>query len=281
MRLFLIQLRWELYRAAMRPRTWLAFAAALIFEVGLSAAMRHPAVRLAIARDIWKMRWRFEESFSGLTTAAHMLGEVATVTGSFGIALFAGEIVAGEWDRGTLRTTLCRPISRLRLLLQKFIVCTLFVIVISVFNGASALAVGLLFERQGALIFIAPHEGVIGSFEFAPGLQRYVLSVGLLTFAAFSGMVVAFAFSCFAMRPATAAALAITILLADTNIRIAPTLRAVSPWCITTRLLSWRQVFNDEIPWPRIRRNYAELAWWDAGWLGIAWLGFRRRDLTR
>lgn len=278
MRLFLIQLGWEFRKAAARPRTWLAFAGALLFEFGLSIAMRDPSVRAIIARDVWKMRWRFEEVFSGLTTAAHMLGEVATVMGSFGIALFAGELIAKDYEDGTLRMTLCRPISRFGLFAQKFIVATVFVVVISLFNGASALGVGLLFEGRGALVLVAPHEGVIGTFDWVTGLQRYELAVALLIFAAFSGMVVAFAFSCFNMRPAAATALALTILLTDTLIRTTPSLQAVEPWCISTRLITWRQVFNDEIPWLRIQRNYTQLAWWDAAWLTIGWLGFRRRD---
>lgn len=279
MRLFLTQLGWEFYKAAARPRTWLPFAVALLLEFSVSLALRHPLVRVAIARDLWKMRWSFDEAFSGLTTAAHLLGEVAMVAGALGVALFAGEIVARECDDGTLRMILSRPGGRFRLLVQKLIVCVVYAVVLALFNGGSALAVGLLFEGRGPLIMVAPHEEVIGTFDYATGLDRYRLAVALLTLSSFSGMVVALAFSCFNMRPGAAVALSLTIFIADTCIRTAPGFGAVRPWCATTRVLAWRQVFNDEIPSTRLRRDYTQLAGWNAAWLAIGWLGFRRRDL--
>jgi hypothetical protein len=56
-------------------------------------------------------------------------------------------------------------------------------------------------------------------------------------------------------------------------------LASISPYTLTTRIVSWRQVFNQEIPWLRLERNYGELALLDVALVVIAWLAFRRRAL--
>src|ERR1700710_2865041 len=113
MRAFLAQLKWEFVRLAKRPRTWLGFWLSLLFEVCASILLKAPGVRAAIARDVWKMHEQWDDIFSGLTTAAHILGESVTVVGPIGIALVAAEIVAGENETGTLRMIFCRPASRM------------------------------------------------------------------------------------------------------------------------------------------------------------------------
>jgi ABC-2 type transport system permease protein len=281
MLLFLKQLGWEFRKLWARPRTWLGFALAFFFEVGVSTLLRMPSARAKIAHDIWKMRAHWQDVFSGVTTATHIMGEAITVIGSLGLALVAGEIMAKESEDGTLRMIFCRPVSRTRVFLQKLIVCAAFAVVLVTFIGASALWVGLVFEGSGPLTMIAPHEGVIGFFNMRTGLQRYALATALAIFTGFSGMLWAFLFSCFKMKPAAAAIVALSLFTADDIIRTQPSLANFSPYCVTTRMLSWRQVFNDEIPWPRIQRNYTQLAWIDLGLVATAWLAFRRREFIR
>lgn len=278
LRLFFIQLGWEFHRLWARPRTYLGFGMAIFFELALSTLLRLPTVRAKIAHDIWKMHAHWADVFSGLTTAAHMMGETMTVFGSLSLALVAGDIVARDAEDGTLRMILSRPVSRASLFGQKLIVCLAFAAVITAFIAMSALAVGLLFEGRGPLLVIAAHEGVYGSFDFAEGLRRYAMAGGLLWFTAVSGLLWAFMFSCSGVKPATAAIAALTIFVADDIVRTQPGFTTVSPHCITTRMLSWRQVYSDEIPWPRIERNYTQLAAIDLGLLTVAWLLFRRRE---
>jgi hypothetical protein len=73
MRRFLIQLGWEFRKLAARPRSYFGFWAIVATQLLISGLLRFPAVRAAIARHLWKMQWGFDDAFSGLTTAAHML----------------------------------------------------------------------------------------------------------------------------------------------------------------------------------------------------------------
>lgn len=278
MRSFLLQLGWEFRKLCGRRRTWMGFIACLLWPIGASLLLRIPEIRLHIQRDLWKMHWDFDQTFSGLTTAAHMLGEAMTALGTVALALVAADLLGQEIEDGTLRTILCRPVSRLRLYGLKVVVAIVYSIVLSFYASAAALLVGLAFEGRGPLVMIAVHEGIIGTFDFATGLQRYLLATAVMSISAFSGSLLAFAFSCFRMKPATAAALALGLFFADNIVRVTPSLLHISPYCLTTRMIAWRQIFHSEIPVERIQARYTELLCFDALVLVAGWMALRRRD---
>lgn len=281
MSLFLVQLRWELYRLARRPRTWLPFALVVVFNFGMSALLKLDPVRESIAKTIWKMHAKWDEAFSGLTTATHMLGEAFTVLGALGLALVAADIIAAENDNGTLRMIFSRPVGRLRIFSIKLITCIIYAGVLVVFIAASCLVAGLLFEGRGNLLMLATHEGIFGAFSFKEGLHRYALAIPFMWLSAVSGMLWAFLFTCMGMRTAAAMILALTLLTADTIVRTSPPTKSTAPYTLTTRLLTWRQVFNEEIPWGRIKRNTRELAMIDAALIALAFAAFRRMEIKR
>lgn len=278
---FVHQLGWELRRLVLRPRTWLAFALSLAFELGASLLLKIPSVRSDIAQHVWKMRAHWNDVFSGSTTAVHIMGEAFSIFGALGLALVAAGIVAGEKEDGTLQMIFCRPAARASLLAQKGIVCLLYAAALTGFIAVSSLAIGLIFEGRGNLVLLAPHEGVTGAFSFATGLGRIAMAIPLMWLSGVSGMLWAFLFSSTGMKPARAVVLALTLLGTDHLVRTTPETAVARPYCLTTRLLSWRQVFNDDIPWPRIQRNYTQLAGIDAALILAAWAAFRRLELKR
>lgn len=281
MRAFLAQFGWELRRLALRPSTWLPFALSLAFEVGMSVLLKFPDVRASIAQHVWKMRAQWNEVFSGLTTAAHIMGEAFSIIGALGLALVTARIIAGEKDDGTLRMIFCRPTGRTSVFVQKCLACLLYAVLLVGFITVSSVAVGLLFEGRGNLLLLAPHEGVTGAFNFAEGIRRISIAIPLMWWSGVSGMLWVLLFSCFGMKPNAAIVLALTLLATDHLIRTTPETAVARPYCLTTRLLSWRQVFNYDIPWPRIHRNYLQLAQIDAALLVASWVAFRRLELKR
>jgi ABC-2 type transport system permease protein len=282
-RLFFLQLRGEFRKLWARPRTYFGFAGSLLLEIAMSLLLRIPHVRIAIARDLWRSRLPADAtlSLSGLTTAAHMMGEAITAVGMLALVLVGSDLLCQEAEDGTLRMILCRPVSRTSILFQKLIVGAVYSGILALFIAASALCVGLAFEGRGPLIILAPHEGIIGMFEFELGLKRIGLAALLLAASACSGMVLGFALGCFKLKPAAAMAIALTLLFSDDIVRAQPALKSVRPYCVTTRLLTWRHVFNNEISWLRLRRNYRTLLWMDLGSVAVAWVVFQRREFKQ
>jgi len=280
-RAFLDQLGWELRKLWTRPRTYLGFAAAFAFELLLSLLLRVPAVREVVARELWKAHLRVDQVFSGLTSAVHLTSESMAMIGSMFIGLIASDVVAREIEDGTLRTLLCRPVGRGPVFLQKLTVCAAYTMALALFTGASALVLGLAFEGRGPLIIVSFPESILTVLGFEHALVRYAAALVMLGGSMCTVALMGVALSCLGLRPGAVIVVGGSILIADHLIRIQPGFAAISPYTLATRLMSWRQVFNRDIPWPRLERNYGELLVLDLLLVAAAWWAFRRRDLTR
>ncbi|MEO8351011.1 MAG: ABC transporter permease [Chthoniobacteraceae bacterium] len=278
MQLFLLQLRWELHRLWRRPRTYLPFIAGLGGAILLCLLLRIPSARAAIARNFWQVHVHFDEAYSGLTVAAHLLGELMLAIGTLGLALVGADLVGREAEDGTLRMVQCRPVSRMRVFAQKLIVLAAYTAALTAFLALGSLACGLGFEGPGNLVMIVTREGILGGFHFWPGLARYALATGLLFGCIFIIPLLAFALSCFPMKPAAAMAVALGIFLADDVIRVMPgTQASAQAWAMTPRIRVWREAFNKRIRWQRIGHGYAVLLPLQGMVIAVSWWGFRRR----
>lgn len=276
---FLNQLYWELYRLWTRPRTYIGFGACLVFDIAAALLLHVPGVRTAMAHDVWRSATLLGGSaFAGPSIAVHTLGESITIMGTLGFALVGSDLVAKEAEDGTLRMILCRPVLRISLFLQKLGVALAYAVALTLFASATSLVVGLLFEGPGPLVLIASHEGIVGTFDFAAGMHRYYLATLLLMVSSASGVLVPFALGCLKMKPSLAAVIALTFFFADDIVRTQPSLSQATPHSYTTRLITWRQAFNNEISWLKVRRNYKQLLWIDAALIAGAWLAFSCRS---
>lgn len=278
MRLFLAQLIWEFRKLGAQPRTYLAPVAGVLLQMTIALLLRVPSIRTAIVHDLWRIRFPSDDALSGLSIAAQLMGNAGMMIGWPFLALVAGGIVAGEVDAGTMRSVLARPVTRGRIFWQKLIVCGAYTLALCAFFGMTALIFGLSSAPSGRLAVAAIHDGVLGVFDFPSGLQRYLLAVALLAVSSLSIVALAFAFSCCPVKPAIATAAALALFLADDVLRHSSP--HISPHCLSTRVQSWRQVFNDDIPWGKLRRNYRTLLGFNATALLGGWLVFRRRDFT-
>ncbi len=277
---FLAQLRWELRRMWRRPRTYVGFAAALVFEVLLALLYRTPQAQAQLLRHVWRVTLPFDlrDAFSALPTAVEVASETLLNVGALFLALAATDVVARELEDGTLRMALCRPVSRTSVLLQKLVACAVYTAALVLWIMAGSLALGLVLAPHGKLVILVARDGIAGTLDFWPGLTRYALAAVPNVAAIFTVTLLAFTLSCFPVKPGTALALAVAILFADWAIHLQ--FLTVSPYCLATRLGTWRQFFNDEVPWLRIRRNFRDLAWIDVALVGLAWVAFVRRPLT-
>jgi ABC-type transport system involved in multi-copper enzyme maturation permease subunit len=276
------QLRWELRRLWRRPRTYLGFVAGLLFQVLLFVLLQLPAVRrpfLQGAADIHQYL-AAGEPLSSLSNAVRVAGQTMLFIGTVALALVASEAVAKEVEDGTLRMVFCRPVSRTSVFLQKLVLCIVYTVCLTLFLGATAVMLAVAFEGPGKLVVVSVRESILGVHEFWPGLARYAIAIVLLAASILTVTLVAFTVSCFPVKAATAAAVALIVLLGDWMIHAHPMMAPVSPYTLTTRIASWRQVFNDTIPWLRLERNYSELALLDALLIVTAWWAFQRRPLT-
>ncbi len=278
MSLFLLQLHGELWKLFARKRTYLGFGVFLGVEALVLVLCQLPFGQRGLRRVIERMGGVFEEYFSGLTLAMIMVPITVFLLGALFLCLVGGDIVAKEVEDGTMRMTLCRPISRLRVLLVKYCTCVIYTISLVFFIGLSALLAASLVRGNGGLFIAAPEERLVVLFEFREGLIRYLcalpcLSLSLLTITSFS-----FLLSCCDIKPAAATIAGICLFFVDWILHFLPYFEAYHPFLMTSHMNTWLNVFRSPWPWPKMIEDYGYLLGLDATFFLIGAVIFSARD---
>jgi ABC-2 type transport system permease protein len=278
MSLFFLQLRGELWKLFARKRTYLGFAVFFTLEIVILLLFQLPKVQRAWRHLLEDAGYGFEEYFSGLTLAFQVVLWTTSLLGGLYLALVAGDIVAKEVEDGTLRMMLCRPVSRLRVLAVKYLVCVIYTFALAFFIGLSALAVGLVRQSAGGFFVFQPLEKLFVIYDFWPGLFHYLCALPVLGFSMLSVTSLAFMLSCCNVKPAAATICTLSYFIADMIFRGIPYFESIKHWFICTHTESWYNVFRSPLPWQRMVEDYAYLLGVDATFVLIGVVIFSSRD---
>lgn len=278
MSLFLRQFRHELRKLFARKRTWLGFGAFLGVELVILALLQLPKVQASWKFILTRAGYGFDQYFSGITLAFQILIWTIFFLGGLFVALVAGDIVAKEVEDGTLRMTLCRPISRVRLLFIKYMTCVLYTFALIFFIGLSALAVATLRQGYGNFFAFQPLQGLFALFDPGPGHVRFLASLPLLALSMTSVASIGFMLSCWNMKPAAATIATLTYFIADSIFRSIPYFEDIKQWFLTTHLEAWIHIFRTPIPVEQMVGDYAYLLAVDATLVTVGVLAFHARD---
>jgi ABC-2 type transport system permease protein len=278
MSLFLLQLRGELWKLFARKRTYLGFGVFLGVETLILILWQLPRGQRWMKRMIEQSGGVFEHYFSGLTVAMIMLSTTVFLLGALYLGLVSGDLVAKEVEDGTMRMTLCRPVSRWRVLLVKYATSIIYTFALVIFIGLSALGAAMLVRGEGGMFIMMPEERLVVFYDFVPGLLRYLaalpcFALSLLTISTFS-----FLLSCCNMKPAAATISAITIFFVDWIFHLVPYFETYRPWMMTTHMSTWLNVFRSPWPWPQMVEDYGILLGLNATFLLVAVMIFSSRD---
>jgi ABC-2 type transport system permease protein len=278
MSLFFAQLRAELLKMFARKRTWIGFGLFLAVEILLLTLLQTEKAQRGFRHMIERNGALFDQYFSGLTLAFNVLLLTVFLLGTLALSLVGGDIVAKEVEEGTMRMTLCRPVSRARVLLVKYLACVIYTFVLVVFIGTTALATGALWRGVGGLFAFAPEEKLFALYETGPGLARYFASLPFFALSLLSITTLAFFFSCMNMKPAAATVITISVFIVDWIFRHIPYFEEFHRWFLTTHTATWLNIFHAHIPWEQMAEDYAYLLAIDATLVLIGLASFHQRD---
>jgi ABC-2 type transport system permease protein len=278
MSLFLLQLRHELRKLFARKRTYIGFGAFFLLELVVVALMHMEKAERGIRRMIERAGYGFEDYFSGLTLAFIILKTTVFLLGGLYLALVAGDMVAKEVEDGTMRMTLCRPVSRVRLLLVKVCGCAIYTFALVFFIGLSALLVGIIDRGAGGLFAEDFLQGLFALHEFQPGLLRYLSALPLLGLSLLTVSSIGFMFSCFNMKPAAATILTLSLLFVDMILSAFPYFQEFRAYFFSQSMGVWVDVFRSPIPAWKMVEEYAYLLAINATLVAIGIVKFQTRD---
>ena len=196
----------------------------------------------------------------------------------FLVTLVAGDVVAGEGSAGTYRIYLIRPVSRAKILFSKLLATYIYTAALIVFFALMTLGLGSIWLGTGDLIVF--HKGILIlspdmawlrfalSFAFAFGVLCVVASLCFM----FSTMVNNGIGPIIGTMAVIIIGLAVSVIPLDL-------FEKIKPYLFTTYLDIWKEAFYDPIPWRDIGKSILVLAIYTAGFLGISFAVFTRKDI--
>jgi ABC-2 type transport system permease protein len=275
--MFHLQLRNELWKLFGKKRTYIGFGMILVTQLIVAVVFRYTRALQNAIRTLEGNGYPAESFISALTIATIMLFPIAYILMPLYVALIGGDLVAKEAEDGTLRMILSRPISRLRLLLVKWLAGALFSALLVLVLGLF----GLLFARcwfgWGGLFVFVPGE-LFSVFDASEGWQRYLVAHLVLMTKACTIMGAGFVFSCFNIKPAAATILALSFLFANAILMQIPYFRDLQHWFLTYHLNLWQLMFAQPVPWWRVGESLSVLFGFNLSFLLIGSTAFQVRD---
>jgi ABC-2 type transport system permease protein len=278
MLLFLTQLRFELVKMFARKRTYIGFAAFLAMEIIVIYFLNQPRPQARLRHLIEQNGYGFDDYYSGVTLATLMLLWTPQLRFLY-LALVAGDLMSKEIEEGTMRMLLCRPISRIRVALLKYISALIYTFVLMEFIAVTALLAGIAYRGFGGLFVFAPQDGIFAVVPTDRALQIYLLATPFLALSAATISSLGFLFSCCNMKPAAASIVTLSVIMLDFILTNLPFFESLKPLFITTHLAAWIHIFEAHPPWWRMTEDFSYLGGIDVSCFIIGTAIFMRRDL--
>lgn len=252
--MFLAQLKNELWKLFGKKRTYIGFGAFVLAQTAMLLAFKFTRWQSDFERMLSGNGYIASEFISALTVSVVMLMPQIILLMPLYASLVGGDLVAKEYEDGTLRMILSRPISRPRLLSVKWVAGVIFAAVLVMVLGLTALSFArILFPWKGMFVF-APGQA-FSVLSAGEGVMRFAFSHLFLVVNASAILSVAFMFSCCNMKPAAATILALSYLFVNLVMEGIPFFDRFDNWFITHHFRCWLLVFENPVPWARILQS--------------------------
>jgi ABC-2 type transport system permease protein len=191
------------------------------------------------------------------------------------VAVVAGDSIAGEANRGTLRYLLAVPAGRTRLLGIKLAATVAFCVGACLLVSVVAVAVGAILFPIGPVTLLS---GI--PVSLAAGLLR-LLFVALYLAAAMAALgAIGLAISTFTEHPIGAIAAVLVIAVASQVMDTVSQLDVIHPYLPTHWWLSFDALLRSPVAWPELGHGLLSFAVYIVIFCSIAWARFTTADVT-
>ncbi len=281
----IIQLRLELLKLVRSNGFYLSFAAlsgfALLMLWGFYSYAQQKTNGLAAEQ--FKYTYESKSYFNGLTFTLYSLVFAFSLVIPIFVAMSAGGQIAGERRSGTLRMMCIRPISRVSIVLSKFLVVAIHTYLLMAFFIGLNLLVGLLFVGWGNLDL---YPGPLNLVD-APGQIMRDDALWRFLYASLSGTWALLVIATLAMllsalfdNPVTAVASTLAVYLIFYIVGRIEFFETIRPFFFTTDMDFWRNVLKPKIPWHNSYHYACSCGAYIFGLLFLSILIFERKDIT-
>jgi len=261
-------------------RTYIGFIA-----IGLLVPLLHLAMFLEGQNSIDFATRGLRESFvlvGNLLNGywiSYIILNALTIHIPFLIALVAADLLAGEATAGTYRMLVIRPVSRMQIVISKFLAGTIYTALLVNWLAFMSLVVGLIIFGGGELI-VANSKAII-IFDQSDVLWRFFLAYGfaILSMTVVSSLSILFSSlveNAIGPIVSTMAVIIIFIILSAFDVEI---LRDIRPFLFTNYMLDWREFFNDPLDLSEIAKSVSFLLGHILIFFTATAIIFRKKDI--
>src|ERR1044071_9209898 len=230
----------------------------------------------------FKYTYESKSYFNGLTFALYSVLFSFSLLIPIFVAMIAGSQVAGERQSGTLRMICVRPVSRVSLLLSKFLTTAFYTYLLVAFFIGLNLLVGLLFVGWGDLQLYPGALNLVdepGTLLRDEALMRFAYASLSGTWALLVIAAIAMLFSVLFESPAVATVATLALYLVFLIIGRVEFFEHLRTYFFTTDMDFWRDVFKPEIPWQSFQHYGSICGAYTFGTLLLALIIFERKDI--
>jgi ABC-2 type transport system permease protein len=211
---------------------------------------------------------------NGLYIAPLAIGIMATILLPLAAAMIGGYMIAGEAEAGTLRTILVRPVRRGALLLSKWTTAVIYL-------GIVMLLIALVGVLSGWAFFGIKPMLIIGG-EVSVWHALFLILLTVLYGLACMTCVISISLFLSTLMDSSLVAAIITVagtLFVQIVLQFSY-FKGLRPYWFMNHLDKWTEFFRTPMNWTPVRHGLIAFAFYSFVPLALAYLRFRRKDIT-
>ncbi|PLX02182.1 MAG: hypothetical protein C0595_11850 [Marinilabiliales bacterium] len=242
----------EIYKVFIRRRSYIGFGAILFIVILLLLAVNYEAKTvLDFLTSNLKESFSFQGNLINGNLYAHIVMRSLWVHIPLLVILVTGDLVSGEYQSGTFRMLLIRPVSRFSIISSKFIAGWIYVFLLVLFMAVLSLGLGYIFLGSGDLLVT---NNTINIFNSDDVLWRFGLaySFGLLSMLTVASLSILLSTLFDNSVTAILTSLAVVIVLTFLSTFNIPFINAIKPFLFTTQMSGWDSFFSFDIDYNKI-----------------------------
>lgn len=266
----------EMQKALRKPRTYIGPIAMSLLTLAVAVGMKH-------SNPFEYLRERMEQDFivtGSFANAALLANFLLDGIVYFFLPLFTcmvcGDLLASEAADGTIRTLLCRPVTRARVYVSKYLIAVAYVAALVMGTGVLAYIIGSAVLGRGSLVLFSGGFWVIPEAE---AIQRLAMSYGLIALGMLAVGSISFAVSTILSNSNGAIGVAMAVPWGSLVLQEISYFKALKPYLITTHMDHWRHIVLGTSTRHEMVSGIAVMLAYSVAAFVIGLLVFRRKDI--
>ncbi|MBL7764691.1 MAG: ABC transporter permease subunit [Chitinophagaceae bacterium] len=270
----------ELIKTMKRPRTYIGFGVITFVCLMLQAAFYKDGKEiLSFVTQQFENVFNIEGRVLNGNLICFILLQTLIVQMPLLVALVTGDAVSGETASGTIRFLLTRPASRTKIVLAKWLAGLFYTLLLLIILGIMALVVSRFIFGEGDLMSLNSEGLTVISGDDINWRWGYAFLIAFLSL----GVVASLGtfLSCILDNSITpiVSVMAIIIIFTIIGMFDLPSFDVIKPFLFTTHMISWKNLFEDPIPFQDILISIVVLAFHILLFISLSIFYFNRKDI--